>query len=56
MKNIREFRKDDVSIHSISGDEYGRFLISVFDLWVKRDVGNIFVQIFDEALGAWSGY
>ncbi len=56
MKNNRKSGMNDVSIHSISGDEYGSFLIKVFDLWVKRDVGVIFVQIFDEALGAWSGH
>jgi uncharacterized protein len=33
----------------------GDFLIGVFDLWVKRDVGRVFVQTFDVALSAWMG-
>lgn len=33
----------------------GRFLCEVFDRWVKRDVGKVFVQLFDVALGAWAG-
>ncbi|WP_374165979.1 anaerobic sulfatase-maturation protein [Arcticibacter sp. MXS-1] len=28
----------------------GRFLITVFDEWVKKDVGRYFVQLFDAAL------
>ena len=33
----------------------GDFLIEVFDHWVRRDVGRIFVQTFDVALSAWMG-
>lgn len=34
---------------------YGEFLVAIFDKWVRRDVGRVFVQIFDVALGIWSG-
>ena len=40
---------------SITGQQYGEFLIAVFDEWVRRDVGRVFVQIFDVALGVWFG-
>lgn len=40
---------------SITGEQYGRFLISIFDEWVRRDVGMVFVQMFDTALGRWLG-
>ncbi len=40
---------------SISGEQYGRFLMAIFDEWVRNDVGKIFVQIFDVALAAWVG-
>jgi uncharacterized protein len=40
---------------SLPADQYGRFLNQVFDEWVRKDVGRIFVQIFDMALGAWMG-
>ena len=46
---------DKVTDRSVKPDQYGRFLISVFDEWIKRDVGVVFVQIFDMALGAWHG-
>jgi uncharacterized protein len=40
---------------SVESDTYGRFLTAIFDEWVQKDVGQIFVQIFDNALGAWLG-
>ncbi|MCC6166707.1 MAG: anaerobic sulfatase maturase [Caldilineaceae bacterium] len=46
---------DDVTDRSLTGAQYGEFLCAIFDEWVRRDVGRIFVQIFDVALAAWSG-
>jgi uncharacterized protein len=40
---------------SISAEGYGRFLIDVFEEWVRRDVGEVFVQMFDVALANWHG-
>ncbi|HON35541.1 MAG TPA: anaerobic sulfatase maturase [Methanothrix sp.] len=40
---------------SVKPEQYGRFLSSIFDEWVRRDVGKIFVQIFDASLAAWMG-
>jgi uncharacterized protein len=36
-------------------EDIGDFLITVFDRWVRRDVGRVFVQTFDVALSAWMG-
>ena len=47
---------DLVSSRSVRPEQFGDFLISVFDSWLKRDVGRIFVQIFDQALSAWMGH
>jgi uncharacterized protein len=44
-----------VTERSVQPEQYGQFLIGIFDEWVRRDVGNVFVQIFDVALGAWVG-
>ena len=41
---------------SVRPQEYGRFLEKIFTLWVREDVGKVFVQIFDTALEAWMGY
>jgi uncharacterized protein len=35
--------------------QYGRFLIKVFDEWIRNDVGEVFVQIIEEAAAAWIG-
>jgi uncharacterized protein len=44
-----------VTERSITGEEYGRFMIAVFDEWVRQDVGKVFVQLFDTALNSWLG-
>lgn len=38
---------------TVGPEEYGRFLIDVFDEWVRRDVGEIFVTFFDSVLAAY---
>ena len=44
-----------VTARSVKPEQYGDFLIAIFDEWVRRDVGEVFVQIFDVALAAWYG-
>jgi len=39
----------------VQAEQYGRFLIEIFDEWVRHDVSQIFVQIFDSALASWCG-
>lgn len=43
------------SDHSVKPEQYGRFLSRVFDEWLHRDVGHVFVQDFDAALANWVG-
>lgn len=45
-----------VTDRSVTGAEYGEFLIEVFDEWCSYDVGKMFVQLFDVALGVWLGH
>ena len=40
---------------SVDPIDYGNFLCGIFDLWVRRDVGEVFVQHFDVALSNWLG-
>lgn len=44
-----------VSEWSVEPLQYGRFLCTIFDEWVRNDVGKVFVQLFDVALAAWVG-
>ncbi|MCG8527878.1 MAG: anaerobic sulfatase maturase [Opitutales bacterium] len=40
---------------SVKPKDYGAFLCSIFDRWVKNDVGRIFIQINDVTLGKYLG-
>jgi len=42
-----------VTERSVRSDQWGRFLIEIFDEWVKKDVGQTFVLNFDGALAGW---
>jgi uncharacterized protein len=54
--NATGFQEGDaIRPRSVTGEQYGAFLIAVFDEWLQRDVGRVFVQIFDVALAAWAG-
>ena len=44
---------DQVSHRSVRPEQFGRFLIQVFDEWVQNDVGKIYVQTFEAALRSW---
>lgn len=44
-----------VTERSVGPEQYGRFLIDIFEEWVRRDVGSVFVQLFDVTLGSWVG-
>lgn len=40
---------------SVKPEAYGEFLCSVFDRWVRRDVGSVFVMNFEWAFAAYEG-
>jgi len=42
-----------VTDRSVKPEQYGRFLIEMFDEWVHHDVGQVFVQMFDGVLISW---
>ncbi len=44
-----------VSDRSVQPAQFGRFLSTIFDEWVRRDVGTIYVQTFEAALSNWLG-
>ena len=48
-------RGSQVTDRSIGAEQFGEFLCAIFDEWVTRDVGKLFVQTFDVALGSWLG-
>ena len=44
-----------VTTRSVGGEQYGRFLVDIFEEWVRHDVGRVFVQMFDVTLEAYFG-
>lgn len=42
-----------MSPFAVPAEAYGEFLCKIFDEWIKRDVGKVFVQLFDVALNKW---
>lgn len=40
---------------SVTPEQWGNFLCTLFDEWVKKDVGKYFIQIFDATLANWMG-
>ncbi len=40
---------------SITAEQWGTFLCSIFDEWVRHDVGKTYVQLFDATLANWVG-
>ena len=49
--------KDEISLSeaSVTPEQWGYFLCAIFDEWVRKDVGKIFVAIFDCTLANWMG-
>lgn len=40
---------------SVTPDNWGVFLCTIFDEWVRNDVGEFYIQLFDATLANWVG-
>lgn len=47
--------REAVADFSVTPGQWGAFLCALYDEWVRRDVGEIFVQLFDATLANWVG-
>ena len=46
---------DLVTERSVGSEQYGRFLVDIFEEWVRHDIGRVYVQLFDVTLEAYFG-
>ena len=44
-----------VTERSVTAAAFGRFYVDIFEEWVRRDVGQVYVQMFDATLGSHVG-
>jgi uncharacterized protein len=45
----------EVTDWSVNAIDYGKFLVTIFDEWVRNDVAKYYVQIFDATLANYAG-
>ena len=50
-----DLRGSHASDRSVLPEDFGAFLTTIFDEWVRRDVGTVFVQTFEAAARKWAG-
>ncbi|MCX5851563.1 MAG: anaerobic sulfatase maturase [Deltaproteobacteria bacterium] len=51
----KEEPQTEVTPWTVIPEEYGDFLIAVYEEWIRHDVGKVFVMNFEWALNAWIG-
>jgi uncharacterized protein len=44
-----------VTERTVKSEQWGQFLSAIFDEWVRHDVGDVFIQLFESALASWMG-
>ena len=56
-RHLAHMAQDDCPLapYSVRPSQWGAFLCGVFDEWVRHDVGEMFVQLFDATLAGWLG-
>jgi len=55
LREVTDITACEVAPWSVEPKRYGKFLNTIFDEWVARDVGTVFVQHFDMTLSNWVG-
>ncbi|MDJ0497407.1 MAG: anaerobic sulfatase maturase [Acidimicrobiia bacterium] len=53
--NPADLRGSYASDRSVGAEQFGSFLITVFDEWLRHDVGSVFVQTIEAAARNWAG-
>ena len=55
LASVEEGATETVTDFSVTPEQWGNFLCTIFDEWVRNDVGEYFIQLFDATLANWVG-
>jgi len=55
LSRLEQDEDSPVTPWSVGSLQYGQFLSTIFDRWVRHDVGRFFVTTFDSVLANWMG-
>ena len=55
LASLADDREIPLADASVTPAQWGNFLCTIFDDWVRHDVGKMFVEIFDCTLANWMG-
>lgn len=55
LASLADDREIPLADASVTPEQWGNFLCTIFDDWVRHDVGKMFVEIFDCTLANWMG-
>ena len=55
LASLADYREIPLADASVTPQQWGNFLCTIFDDWVRQDVGKTFVEIFDCTLANWMG-
>ena len=55
LASLADNREIPLADASVTPEQWGNFLCTIFDDWVRHDVGKMFVEIFDCTLANWMG-
>ncbi len=55
LASIADGEQGSLADFSVTPEQYAHFTCTIFDEWVRNDVGQVFVQLFDSTLARWIG-
>lgn len=55
LASVEEYSNAPLADFSVTPQQWGNFLCTLFDQWVRTDVGTTFIQLFDVTLANWMG-
>lgn len=55
LASLSDNKEVELADFTVTPEQWGSFLCTIFDEWVKEDVGKIFIQMFDSTLANWVG-